>query len=281
MTAEVIRWATAGIIILIELILLFHLVTQKDSKLQYLIKDVSAQEKIRDASYSYARSQLLWWTLIVITCFVVDFALTSTTTNIMNNTALVLLGISAGTTVAGRVIDNSQSNASNISQHQDEPSEGFWMDILSDQNGVSIHRFQAVLFNIAFGLAFVVQFIGLIPDPIVIGTAVAFPEFDSTTLGLIGLSSGTYATLKFSENLGSQNTTTAGTAAPAPQPTNVAPAPQTTNMGGNPAVSQQTTDMGVNPNPAPTPDPNTAVNTGVNPDPNAGVDPNAGQNPQA
>lgn len=200
MNNEIIRWIAAGIVILLELTLLFNLFTNKNSKLQVLIKDVSTQESIRDASYSYSRSQLLWWTMIIITCFILDFALTGVAEGVMNNTTLVLLGISVGTTVAGRVIDNSQGNDPSVDMHQNTKSEGFWMDILSDQNGVSIHRFQSVLFNIAFGMAFISQFVDSMPGEV--GTAIQLAEFDSTTLGLIGLSSAAYATLKFNENLG-------------------------------------------------------------------------------
>lgn len=226
MTSEIIRWVSAGIVILMELVLLFNLFMNKDSKLQMLIKDISAQEKIKNASYSYSRTQLMWWTFIVITCFVVDIALTGAADGIMNTTSLTLIGISAGTTVAGRVIDNSQSNDNSINMHQHHPSEGFWMDILSDQNGVSIHRFQAVLFNIAFGFAFISQFITSIPVD-ALGAAIALPEFDSTTLGLIGISSATYVTLKFNENLGNSKTPTP-VPTPAPNPT-PAPTPSADN----------------------------------------------------
>jgi hypothetical protein len=213
MTSEIIRWAGAGIVILIQLVLLLNLLTNKDSKLQRLIKDISAQEKIRDASYSYSRTQLLWWSLIIISCLVIDIALTGKVSDILSPGCLTLLGISAGTTVAGRVIDNSQNNDPSVTLHQHTPSEGFWMDILSDQQGISIHRFQAVLFNIAFGLAFISQFITSIPATDIFGSTITLPDFDTTTLGLIGISSATYVTLKFNENLSKKP------AAPAPVPT--------------------------------------------------------------
>ena len=76
------------------------------------------------------------------------------------------------------------------------------MDILSDQNGVSIHRFQALLFNISIGIAFIVQFIGSMKAATA-GQTIPLPELDQATLGLLGISSGTYA-LKFNENLGSK-----------------------------------------------------------------------------
>lgn len=230
MTSEIeqtIRWIAAGIIILIELIVIFNLFTNKSSKLQILIKDMSPQEEIKAMSYSYSRSQLFWWTIIIITCFAIDMAMTGASNGIMNSTALTLLGISAGTTIAGRVIDNSQSNDPSIAMHQDSKSQGFWMDILSDQNGVSIHRFQAVLFNIGFGIVFISQFISNIPDHIIIGEAIPFAVFDNTTLGLIGLSAGTYATLKFNENLSPARATPTSTVTPPPAKPETPSAPQT------------------------------------------------------
>jgi hypothetical protein len=214
----IIRWVAAGIIILIELIVLFSLFTNKGSKLQMLVKDMSAQEEIRDMSFSYSRSQLLWWTFIVITCFAVDMAMTGASNGIMNSTALSLIGISAGTTLAGRVIDNTQNNDPAIKLHQHTSSEGFWMDILSDQNGISIHRFQAVLFNLGFGVAFISQFMSNIPQPIQLGIAIPFADFDNTTLGLIGLSAGTYATLKFNENLSPPRAASVNKVTPATPP---------------------------------------------------------------
>lgn len=229
MTNEIIRWAGAGIVIIMELVLLANLLMNKDSPLQRLIKNVSAQEKIRDASYSYSRTQLVWWTFIVITCALVDYGITGTLNGIMSSTALTLIGIGAGTSVAGRVIDNSQANDPSINQHQHKASQGFWMDILSDKQGVSIHRFQSVLFNVGFGFAFITQFMGNMQDYIKLDAIASktaeqiakmmeylqLPDFDSTTLGLIGISSATYVTLKFNENLSKKPTPTP---APAPPP---------------------------------------------------------------
>ena len=55
------------------------------------------------------------------------------------------MGISVGTTFAAGTIDNNQNP---ITRHQNEPSAGFFIDILSDENGISIHRFQNVVWTI-------------------------------------------------------------------------------------------------------------------------------------
>lgn len=204
MSTSMLGWVAAFVVILIEIFFLFDIAFNKKSKLRPLIKDQSSQEDVNKKPYSFSRTQLLWWTVIIITCFVTNMAITGNIDGIIVESSLVLLGISAGTTIAGRVIDNTQSGASERT-HQDEPSEGFWIDILSDQNGVSIHRFQALLFNISIGIVFIVQFITSVKGA-GSGQVVPLPELDQATLGLIGISSGTYAALKFNENISKTNT---------------------------------------------------------------------------
>lgn len=68
-------------------------------------------------------------------------------------------------------------------------SEGWWVDILSDANGVSFHRFQLAAFTVVLGAVFI---LGVYDD-------LAMPEFNTTLLGLLGLSAGTYLGLKVPE----------------------------------------------------------------------------------
>ncbi len=67
-------------------------------------------------------------------------------------------------------------------------SHGF-LDLLRDGDGVSFHRFQIVVWTIVFGIVFVRAVL----------MTLTMPEFDSTLLGLMGLSSGTYVGFKFPE----------------------------------------------------------------------------------
>jgi hypothetical protein len=69
------------------------------------------------------------------------------------------------------------------------PSECFLRDILMDANGISLHRFQIVVWSLVLGLVFVVA----------VWTDKAMPEFSATLLTLMGLSSGTYLALKIPE----------------------------------------------------------------------------------
>jgi hypothetical protein len=59
-------------------------------------------------------------------------------------------------------------------------------DILSDDNGVSFHRFQVFAWTIVLVAVFVRQ----------VTTYLIMPEFDSSLLILMGISSGTYLGFK-------------------------------------------------------------------------------------
>jgi hypothetical protein len=66
------------------------------------------------------------------------------------------------------------------------PSEGFLLDILRDETGVSFHRFQMAGWTIVLGFVFVV---GVYQN-------LAMPDFSATLLGLMGISAGTYVGFK-------------------------------------------------------------------------------------
>ncbi|HEX8559653.1 MAG TPA: hypothetical protein VF668_16255 [Pyrinomonadaceae bacterium] len=68
-------------------------------------------------------------------------------------------------------------------------SRGFFTDILSDAGGVSFHRFQIVAWTVALGAVFLGQVFNYL----------LMPDFDSTLLALMGISSGTYLGFKFPE----------------------------------------------------------------------------------
>ncbi len=173
----------------------------------YMLFDKNA---LRDSStqkgdlkpYSYSRVQLWWWSIIIIGSYLGVYAATGNYWD-LNTTCLTLLGISTITTVSGKIVDNQQNNDQQITRSQDTyPSQGFIMDILSDENGMSVHRFQAFVFNISFGLSFVVTVFSDL-------SAKAFPTYSPTILGALGVSSGTYLAMKMNEN--KSNTQSAST----------------------------------------------------------------------
>ncbi len=150
--------------------------------------------------YSYSRVQLAWWTVIILSSFIAIFIVKCDAPT-MERSQLILLGISTATIASARLIDNSdEKNPSVLFRSQDSESDNFMLDILSDENGVSIPRFQAVVFNLVFGIWFVIKVIhniDVVADPSMI-----MPVLSDNNLILIGLSSGTYAALKATENKG-------------------------------------------------------------------------------
>jgi hypothetical protein len=66
------------------------------------------------------------------------------------------------------------------------PSRGWLRDILSDENGISFHRLQIVGWTVVLVGVFIRT----------VWRDVAMPDFDATTLGLMGISSGTYLGFK-------------------------------------------------------------------------------------
>lgn len=155
-----------------------------------IIKDISDSP---NKPYSFSRTQLLWWTLLIASCFILGFAYNENLPAI-NNTALALLGIGLGTTTLARVVDNNQVNQSstnNIVRHQNQASQGFFTDLLSDDTGISVHRFQSFVFNVIFGIAYITDFFNLNHT---------LPTYDNQQLLLLGISSGAYVALKMNEN---------------------------------------------------------------------------------
>jgi hypothetical protein len=68
-------------------------------------------------------------------------------------------------------------------------SAGFWKDILTDVNGIALHRFQIVAWTLALGVTFI---IGVYRN-------LSMPEFSPALLALMGISAVTYLGFKFPE----------------------------------------------------------------------------------
>ncbi len=71
----------------------------------------------------------------------------------------------------------------------DADSQGLLRDILRDSSGYSFHRFQIFAWTIVLGIIFVSS----------VYNNLSMPEFSTTLLGLLGISSGTYIGFKFPE----------------------------------------------------------------------------------
>jgi hypothetical protein len=78
-------------------------------------------------------------------------------------------------------------------------AQDFWRDLLSDADGISLHRFQIVVWTIVLGAAFVV----------IVYQYLAMPEFDSSLLLLMGISAGAYLGFKIPEKAAETKPSTA------------------------------------------------------------------------
>jgi len=135
-------------------------------------------------SYSLARTQLAFWTVLIVFAFVYIWAVTGDLP-LINGSILILLSISMGTAAGASIIDYSQKD--NVPSGS---SQGFLIDILSDRNGVSIHRFQMFIWTIVMGFFFYRAVV----------RNMAMPLFDDNLLALMGISNGAYLGLKIPEN---------------------------------------------------------------------------------
>lgn len=185
MNPQVIFW----IVFLVLLFLVIYFNTKYS-----LLKDLSTADH---KPYSFSRVQLAWWSVIILSSLITILFFKGIIPTFDTST-IILLGISAATTATGRIIDDSDKSKG-ILRIQNQNSDNFILDILSDSNGVSIHRFQTVIFNLSFGIWFICtvlynlnHFTGSVNNII--------PVMVENNLILLGLSSGTYAAIKTTEN---------------------------------------------------------------------------------
>jgi hypothetical protein len=156
--------------------------------------------------YSLGRTQLFYWTLLVLIAYLFICFETDTVPDLPLS-VLGILGISVSTTAISKLIENKNKDA--VQVDKDAKSEGFFFDILSDGSSINIQRFQNVAFNVFFGVIFLQKAF----------SNHIMPDFDQNVLLLMGISSGAYAGLKNSEATKEQNEP--------PKPTGDDPAPQT------------------------------------------------------
>ncbi|MBN8838129.1 MAG: hypothetical protein J0I09_12775 [Sphingobacteriia bacterium] len=155
---------------------------------------------IKDTSniyYSLGRSQLLYWSLL-FTYGYLFLCSWQGSLPFVPSSMLIILGISITTTAASRVVDIAKNDES-IPQLTGK-SQGFFIDILSDDKSISVQRFQNVIFNIIFGVLFIQK----------VALEHKIPDFDETVLVLIGISSGSYAVLKTTDPTNKTSTNAVG-----------------------------------------------------------------------
>ncbi len=178
--------------------------------------------------WSLDRLQMAWWTLLVVAAFVFIWMISGDYGS-LSNSVLALIGISAGTGLIGAVMDDGkQAQMQQRKALEDEeaglqagnaqpapeaaapaaaprrPSEieaqlaklprlkqskSLWIDILSDENGVSFHRLQVMIWTLVLSVIFLVS----------VYLRLDMPDFDNQLLALMGISNGTYLGFKLPE----------------------------------------------------------------------------------
>ncbi len=166
-----------------------------------MLKDINTMGR---KTYSLSRVQMAWWTIIVLACMVAIMTLGKGIPTLDSST-LILLGISSGTIAAARIIDTSENSKSEKSTGQTDGKFNLILDLLSDAQGVSIPRFQALAFNVVFGLYIVISVVHNMNNPN-LDISQIIPVIGDNNLILLGLSSGVYTTLKVAENKSQPNT---------------------------------------------------------------------------
>jgi|GEM_PF-3658269 len=152
----------------------------------YLIdkKDLLLEETNGTRTYSLAKTQLWYWSSIILFSFFVIWYITDDI-NTIEPSSLVLLGISLGTSGVSKVIDNAGTTGA-AGAPLKQSSGGFWTDILTESGVATVHRFQIVMFNLVIGFFFIFKVFGTLKMPVL----------NDTLLLLMGISSATFTTLK-------------------------------------------------------------------------------------
>lgn len=199
------RWSNlAGIAWLIFFVLVV-------AGLLYFAKDMLKNE--HNEHYSLGRTQLAWWFILILGSYLFIWLLTGDRDTITGS-VLVLLGISAATTVASSTINTTVqerraervstltaqaamappeaaaqlvAEAANVTRSMAQGLPSFFNDLISDDAGrPAMHRYQNVVWTVVLGIFFVYS----------VATDLTMPQFSDTLLALMGISAGTYIGVK-------------------------------------------------------------------------------------
>lgn len=153
------------------------------------------------APYSLSRFQLAFWSFLVIAAYVFIWLITEELDTITGS-VLALLGIGSATALGAKIIDQGKTGDGTVSNPASpgDPaapapvvapttSKGFLQDVLSDSQGISLYRFQLFAWTLVLGVIFCAS----------VYNGLEMPQFSTTLLGLMGISSGTYLGFKVPE----------------------------------------------------------------------------------
>jgi hypothetical protein len=205
-------WATLfWFVIFLALCIGFFKIARQSTILRDQLLDPDSPGQL--GAYSLSKMQGAWWFFFILASYLLIGIVTGDFSNSINSTALILLGIGAGTVLGSAAIDASKvdQRKTDLKTAKDQraalaagttdaaldakidalngKSVNFIQDILSDGNGVNFHRFQLAVWTLVLSIVFVTQ----------VYIQLDMPTFNQTLMGLLGLSAGTYLGLKIPE----------------------------------------------------------------------------------
>ncbi|MHB8905475.1 MAG: hypothetical protein ACYC4T_14000 [Melioribacteraceae bacterium] len=150
-------------------------------------------------TFSLSRSQILFWTVLVLVSFVFIWVSTGDI-NTITDSVLILIGISSATALGARAIDSTNAANKSAIDAQDQTikadatkydttSGSYWKDLLGGNSDDGIHRLQIVVWTLVLGIIFVCS----------VWSDLTMPDFNGTLLTMMGISSGTYIGFKMKE----------------------------------------------------------------------------------
>ncbi|WP_145735095.1 hypothetical protein [Nitrospirillum pindoramense] len=166
-------------------------------------------------AFSLAQSQMAWWFVIVLAAYLYLFLVTGEL-DTLTGQALCLMGLGTGTAMGAAMVEQNKTNPilaayqavlTQIADPATPPADlptltatrdtlarqlascNFIHDILTDANGISLHRFQTAVWTVVIGVLFLIE------------TVVhrKMPDLDPYSLGVLGISAGTYLGFKIPE----------------------------------------------------------------------------------
>lgn len=170
-------WFAASVLIIVAIFILFMSLAVKSD----ILRNVGPSPDTGRKPYSLALVQMATWFFVIMTSWLLLYVVKHTF-NTITDTLVILMGISAGTGIGGIAIDSNRDKSA-------KQSQGFLKDILSDDYGISFHRFQIFSWTIVMVAVFIRQ----------VTAYMTMPNFDSSLLILMGISSGTYLGFKVTE----------------------------------------------------------------------------------
>lgn len=143
-----------------------------------MLRDRPATDGVRH-TYSLARSQMAWWFFLTVISYSFIWLITGDRDTIPPS-LLGLMGISAATALVAAAIPDKKETVA-------RSSKSWWRDIVEDESGaVALDRLQIVVWTVVLSGIFLTSVVW----------ELTMPEFGTTLLALMGISSGTYVGFK-------------------------------------------------------------------------------------